>query len=75
MNGKRPEPQSHSIRQRLLKMLPTSTRTCLKCNRPFTSLGKVNRLCGSCNEANTQLAPKRDPLVESKPSPRPEDAR
>jgi hypothetical protein len=56
MSRERPEPQSHSIRPRLLKMLPTTKRICLKCNKPFTSLGKMNRLCGSCNEDNISRA-------------------
>ena len=54
MAREQPDPQAHSIRPRLLKMLPTTQRVCLKCNKQFTSLGKVNRLCGGCNTDNEQ---------------------
>ena len=59
MASERPDPHYHTIRPRLLKMLPTTKRVCLKCNKEFTSLGKCNRLCPGCNSDNIQR-PKRD---------------
>ncbi len=44
--------------------LPTmkgTTRHCLKCSRPFFSMGSWNRLCESCSS----VIQKRDDVVET----------
>ena len=30
-------------------------RTCLKCQKPFNSIGVGNRICGKCNEQNLKF--------------------
>lgn len=66
MPSERPDPHYHCIRPRLLKMLPTTKRICLKCDKEFTSLGKGNRLCPSCNTDNV-LRPSRDSEIPLPP--------
>jgi hypothetical protein len=41
-------------------------RSCLRCGRDFLSFGKQNRLCGGCNQSNSDwMAGKTDQFIYS----------
>lgn len=42
-------------RRKNRRCLQTINRICLKCDREFSALGRLNRICPSCSEKNREF--------------------